>query len=279
MARTKAQATATTATRRYRGLSVRKTARVAASAKTKPPARNRVRGRGRGADRGATSSSSRRGMPSSLAARTVMTRARTGVARRPSSRAARVGPVTLTLLDWRRRVTTLYAAARAAGDPEAGWRIWRDGRDELFAGHPDSPLDAASRNRFRGLPYAPYDPALRFEADLEPASPQRLELPTDTDGVVPLDRIGAVTLGDVGRLDVWWLGGYGGGGFLPLRDGSAGRATYGGGRHPPRTPQGARPGGDRARAGGRPHLALPPPRPPAPPRAWPPAPGGGPPPA
>jgi uncharacterized protein (DUF1684 family) len=155
--------------------------------------------------------------------------------------------VTLTLLDWRRRVTTLYAAARAAGDPEAGWRIWRDGRDELFAGHPDSPLDAASRNRFRGLPYAPYDPALRFEADLEPASPQRLELPTDTDGVVPLDRIGAVTLGDVGRLDVWWLGGYGGGVFLPLRDGSAGRTTYGGGRYLLDTVKGADLGSDGQR--------------------------------
>ena len=54
------------------------------------------------------------------------------------------------------------------------------------------------------------------------AEPQRLEVPTAADGVVPLDRIGRVTLGDVGRLDVWWLGGYGGGVFLPLRDGSAG---------------------------------------------------------
>ena len=38
-------------------------------------------------------------------------------------------------------------------------------------------------------------------------------------------------LGDVGPLDVWWLGGYGGGVFLPLRDGSAGHTTYGGGRY------------------------------------------------
>jgi uncharacterized protein (DUF1684 family) len=30
---------------------------------------------------------------------------------------------------------------------------------------------------------------------------------------------------------VWWLGGYGGGIFLPLRDGTAGQSTYGGGRY------------------------------------------------
>jgi uncharacterized protein len=151
--------------------------------------------------------------------------------------------MTLTLLDWRRRVTGLYAAARAAGDPERGWQLWRDGRDELFAGHPDSPLDEAARSSFGGLPFAPYDPALRFEAVLEPADAQRLEVPTADDGVVRLDRIGAVTLGPVGTLDVWWVGGYGGGVFLPLRDGSAGGTTYGGGRYLLDTIKGADLGG------------------------------------
>jgi uncharacterized protein (DUF1684 family) len=139
--------------------------------------------------------------------------------------------MTLTLLDWRRRVAALYAAARATSDPEAGWRTWRDGRDELFATHPDSPLDAAARKDFQGLPFPPYDPAARFEAVLEPAPSLRLELPTADDGAVPLDRIGTVTLDAFGTLDVWWLGGYGGGVFLPLRDGSAGTSTYGGGRY------------------------------------------------
>jgi uncharacterized protein (DUF1684 family) len=152
--------------------------------------------------------------------------------------------VTLTLLDWRRRVGGLYAAARAATDPEAGWRTWRDGRDELFATHPDSPLPESARARFPGLPFAPYDPALRFEALLEPAPPRRLELPTVTDGPVPMDRIGTVTLGAQGAVEVWWLGGYGGGVFLPLRDGSAGRTTYGGGRYLLDTIKGADLGGD-----------------------------------
>jgi hypothetical protein len=155
--------------------------------------------------------------------------------------------MTLTLLDWRRRVGSLYAAARAATDPESGWRTWRDGRDELFATHPDSPLDPAARPAFRGLPFAPYDPALRFEALLESAPAQRLELPTADDGVVPLDRIGTVRLGALGPLDVWWLGGYGGGVFLPLRDGSAGSRTYGGGRYVLDTVKGADLGGDSDR--------------------------------
>jgi uncharacterized protein len=155
--------------------------------------------------------------------------------------------MTLTLLDWRRRVAALYAAARAGNDPEAGWRTWRDGRDELFATHPDSPLDATARRAFRGLPFAPYDPARRFEVIVQPTEPQRLEVPTATDGVVPFERIGAVELDGIGRLDVWWLDSYGGGVFLPLRDGSAGASTYGGGRYLLDTVKGADLGG----AGGR----------------------------
>jgi uncharacterized protein (DUF1684 family) len=154
---------------------------------------------------------------------------------------------TLTLLDWRRRVAALYAVARAAPDPESGWRTWRDGRDELFATHPDSPLDEPARAAFRGLPFAPYDPALRFDVPLDPAPAARLELPTAADGLVPLDRIGTVALGELGLLDVWWLGGYGGGVFLPLRDGSAGRTTYGGGRYLLDTVKGADLGSDGRR--------------------------------
>src|SRR3954471_22131880 len=151
--------------------------------------------------------------------------------------------MSLPLLDWRRRVAALYAAGRSAADAEQGWRTWRDGRDELFAGHPASPLDEEARRRFSGLPFAPYDPALRFAAVLEPAEPGRLELPTETDGVVPLHRIGTVALGPLGPVDVWWHGGYGGGLFLPLRDGSAGRTTYGGGRYLLDTVKGADLGG------------------------------------
>jgi uncharacterized protein (DUF1684 family) len=155
--------------------------------------------------------------------------------------------MTLTLLDWRRRTAALFAAARSAADPERGWRTWRDGRDDLFAHHPDSPLDDAARAAFSGLPFAPYDPALRFEPVLEPAEPERREVATASDGVVPFERIGRVRLGNLGTLDVWWLDSYGGGAFLPLRDGSAGAGTYGGGRYLLDTVKGADLGGGDGR--------------------------------
>ncbi|RBY96113.1 hypothetical protein DQ237_09490 [Blastococcus sp. TF02-8] len=152
--------------------------------------------------------------------------------------------MSLSLLDWRRRVAALHAAVRASADPERGWRLWREGRDELFAGHPQSPLDEAARAGFTGLPVAPYDPSLRFETAVEPADPLRLEVPTAGDGVVPLERIGVVALPGVGRLDVWWVALYGGGIFLPLRDGTAGSTTYGGGRYLLDTVKGADLGGE-----------------------------------
>lgn len=146
--------------------------------------------------------------------------------------------MSLTLLDWRRRVFALYAAVRAEPDPAAGHRLWCQERQRLFAAHPDSP--------WRGpLRVARYDPALRFDAAVEPAPAARIEVPTATDGVVPFDRVGRVRLPDVGTLDVWWLGSYGGGVWLPLRDASP--ETYGGGRYVLDTVKGADLGGGPGR--------------------------------
>ena len=63
--------------------------------------------------------------------------------------------------------------------------------------------------------------------------------PTGTDGIVPFERIGVVTVPAVGRLDVWALRSYGGGVFVPLRDRTSGHATYGGGRYLIDTAKGA----------------------------------------
>ena len=101
------------------------------------------------------------------------------------------------------------------------------------------------RPSFRGLAYAPYDPALRWElpVDLD-VEPQRREVPTGSDGVVPFERVGRLHLPDErGSLDVWWLEGYGGGMFVPVKDAGAGRSTYGGGRYLIDTVKGADLGG------------------------------------
>jgi uncharacterized protein (DUF1684 family) len=151
--------------------------------------------------------------------------------------------MSLTLLDWRRQVHRLYATVRAAAGPAEGHDLWRAGRDELLAGHPDSPLPPDERARFRGLPVAPYDPALRFDVELDTTGPPLTwSVETNTDGVVPFSRIGVVHLGGVGDLDVWWLESYGGGVFLPVRD--AAPDTYGGGRYLLDTVKGADLGGD-----------------------------------
>jgi len=58
-----------------------------------------------------------------------------------------------------------------------------------------------------------------------------MDVPTGTDGVVPFERVGVVTLPGLGSLAVWALRSYGGGMFVPVKDALAGHGTYGGGRY------------------------------------------------
>jgi hypothetical protein len=138
----------------------------------------------------------------------------------------------LELVDWRRTVAALYAAVRAEDDPRRGHERWRQGRDELFRSHPQSPLPPGDPMRATGVPYWPYDPELRFELPLLPAEELTLDLPT-SEGVTAMDRVGRLRLPPPldAVIDVWWLRQYGGGLLLPLRDGTAGQTSYGGGRY------------------------------------------------
>ena len=149
------------------------------------------------------------------------------------------------VLDWRRRVHSLYAEVRTAADPATGHALWRRVRDDLLATHPASPLPPEVRARFSGLAVSDYDPAWRFEVEVRPAEPARLEVTSGTDGVVPFERAGLVEVPGVGSLDVWWLASYAGGLFVPVKDASAGRpgGTYGGGRYLVDTVKGADLGG------------------------------------
>ena len=156
--------------------------------------------------------------------------------------------MSMTLLDWRRQAAALYAAVRAeaGADPEGALARFRAGRGRLFAEHPDSPLPADKRPAFPGLPYWPYDPALLFEVEVEPAPAERLTAHSNSGDPYPLDRIGRVTL-PVGTLDVYWVAVYGGGIFLPFRDGTSGDESYGGGRYLLDTVKGADLGGSDGR--------------------------------
>ncbi len=140
----------------------------------------------------------------------------------------------LTLLDWRRRVHEMYADVRAEADHQVAHARWRAARDDLFRTHPQTPLMDADPLREGGLPYWPYDPALRFDVamlDAEPTEDRVVD--AGGDGPLTMQRIGRVELPDPvgGGLDVWWLRQYGGGIFVPLRDGTSGNGSYGGGRY------------------------------------------------
>jgi hypothetical protein len=143
-------------------------------------------------------------------------------------------------------VSELYAAVRAEADPQAGHKLWRHGRDELFRTHPQSPLPPGDPLRATGLPYWPYDPALRWELPVLPAEREESRSVPSSDGTIPLVLVGSVRLPAPldAVIDVWWLRQYGGGLFLPLRDGTAGTSSYGGGRYVLDTAKGADLGGD-----------------------------------
>lgn len=156
--------------------------------------------------------------------------------------------MSLSVLDWRRRVASLYADVRAAADVPAAHERWRAGRDQLLREHPASPVPPSQRAAFTGVPVAPYDPALRFVLEVDTSvAAERIEVATGTDGVVTFDRIGVLHVPGLGDLDVWWLASYGGGLFVPVRDALAGTATYGGGRYLLDTVKGADLGGQGTR--------------------------------
>ncbi|MFL5332599.1 MAG: DUF1684 domain-containing protein [Geminicoccaceae bacterium] len=153
----------------------------------------------------------------------------------------------VTLWDWRRQITELYAELRGLADAETAWRLWRARRDRLFAQHPQSPLGPARRFRFEALDVFPYDPRFRFEIAVE-APEDRAPVPvaTGTDGetlLLPFARTHGLARDLGGELVLYWIAGYGGGVFLPFRDATSGTMTYAGGRYLLDTIKGADLGG------------------------------------
>ncbi len=140
----------------------------------------------------------------------------------------------LDLLDWKRRISELYAAVRAAADPDAAWQLWRDTRDDLFRFHPQTPLPRETRARFEAIPYFEYDPELRVLAEVEPAPHEQREIATSGEHPYSFTRFGRAVFSVHGQgqsLDLYWLDGYGGGVYLCFADATSGRETYGAGRY------------------------------------------------
>ena len=136
----------------------------------------------------------------------------------------------LDLVDWRRQVGDLY---RITG-PDALQRF-REGRDELFRTHPQSPVEPDERGSFSGLQYFDYEPTYRVTARVAPGDGTELVIDTGgEDGAVRYRRAGRLMFklgGQDCALTVLSLVQYAGGLFVPFRDKTSGRETYGGGRY------------------------------------------------
>jgi hypothetical protein len=136
----------------------------------------------------------------------------------------------LDLVDWRRRVGDLY---RISG-PDALTQF-RAARDELFRTHPQSAIEPEERESFQGLHYFDHDPSYRVNARVEPGDGTELVIDTGgEDGAVRYRRVGRLVFtldGQECHLTLLSLVQYGGGLFVPFRDRTSGRETYGGGRY------------------------------------------------
>jgi uncharacterized protein len=129
----------------------------------------------------------------------------------------------LDLADWRERVARMYLSGLDLGG-------FRSARDRLFAEHAQSPIPPGERATFAGLRYFPENPAAVVEAPLE-AAEGTLEIDTGgPDGVMRYRRV-ARAITPWGPLTLFWVEAYGGGLFLPFRDGTYGSMTYGAGRY------------------------------------------------
>jgi uncharacterized protein (DUF1684 family) len=149
----------------------------------------------------------------------------------------------LELTDYRAAVARIYLSP-------ADLTGFRRQRDELFRAHPQSPIP--DPEAFGGLRYFPPDDGAVAEVPVRPAHGD-LEIDTGgPDGVVRYDRVGILET-PWGELSLWWIAAYGGGLFLPVRDGTCGTEAYGGGRYLTDTVKGTHGrgvqllGGDRVR--------------------------------
>lgn len=140
------------------------------------------------------------------------------------------GQAQLDLVDWRRRIGDLY---RTSG-PDALIRF-KQGRDNLFRSHPQSPIEPEERASFTGLHYFPHDPGYRVDAHLEPGDGSELLIDTGgEDGAVRYRRTGRLVFrlhGESCQLTVLSLVQYAGGLFVPFRDATSRHETYGAGRY------------------------------------------------
>ena len=107
----------------------------------------------------------------------------------------------------------------------------RHEKDAAFRSDPGSPIPPWERAEFRGLSYFRPDERYRFEVALVREPPQRLDIQRSGGDIVTYTRLGHFRIGlpdgDV-RLALYESDGEP---FLPFRDATSGKDTYGAGRY------------------------------------------------
>lgn len=119
---------------------------------------------------------------------------------------------------------------------EAELRTERAMKDRFMAHHVESPFIAENIPGFIGLKYFPIDPKYRLHASLERAPvPEEAYLRTNRDGQAVMRYLGDLTFslhGETLRLRVYHAGeGVGTSVFVPFRDLTSGKESYGPGRY------------------------------------------------
>jgi uncharacterized protein (DUF1684 family) len=109
----------------------------------------------------------------------------------------------------------------------------RRGKDHAFKTDPHSPIPRDERASFRGLAYFDPDPAYRVVARWEPAAtPKPIRVQTSTGEVREYLDAGVLRMTlPVGEVALHGYEGVGDGLFVPFRDATSGKETYGAGRY------------------------------------------------
>ncbi|GAC1391595.1 MAG: DUF1684 domain-containing protein [Ktedonobacteraceae bacterium] len=145
----------------------------------------------------------------------------------------------LDLYDYRCRVAEFYRqrnnALLANEDPHTVLLRFRQERDTLFATHTQSALDEEQKRIFEGLHYFPFNPAMRFtvtvDMDIEPHKQEVVMNATESMSMTTVGRVQFTIAQQLVTLSLYWLDIYGGGLFLPFRDTTCPKESYGGGRY------------------------------------------------
>jgi uncharacterized protein len=116
--------------------------------------------------------------------------------------------------------------------PEEYASALRAAKDEYMREDPTSPLGQGERATFGGLAYYPYDPVLALELPLDRnVSAEAVQMGTSTGDSRQYPRAGKIRFEVDGTPAELTIYGEPGNLFLPIRDATSGKATYGAGRY------------------------------------------------